>query len=106
MAKRLAVGLDIGSSSVKLVQMKERRGGYALSEMSPLAYAKDIRVPTLFVQARRDRWTTVADTQSFYDATPAEKEIWWIEDITHRFKAYNHIGEHPERILEFVGKHC
>jgi type IV pilus assembly protein PilM len=31
MAKsRLAVGLDIGSSSVKLVQLKERKGGYAL----------------------------------------------------------------------------
>jgi type IV pilus assembly protein PilM len=31
MAKsKLAVGLDIGSSSVKLVQLKEKRGGYAL----------------------------------------------------------------------------
>ncbi|HTN53481.1 MAG TPA: type IV pilus assembly protein PilM [Anaeromyxobacter sp.] len=31
MAKsKLAVGLDIGSASVKLVQLKERRGGYAL----------------------------------------------------------------------------
>jgi type IV pilus assembly protein PilM len=31
MAKsRLAVGLDIGSSSVKLVQLKEKRGGFAL----------------------------------------------------------------------------
>ncbi len=27
---KLAVGLDIGSSSVKLVQLKERKGGYAL----------------------------------------------------------------------------
>jgi type IV pilus assembly protein PilM len=27
---KLAVGLDIGSSSVKLVQLKEKRGGYAL----------------------------------------------------------------------------
>src|SRR6266545_7360443 len=31
MAKsKLAVGLDIGSSSVKLVQLRERKGGYAL----------------------------------------------------------------------------
>src|SRR5512138_2605477 len=31
MAKsKLAVGLDIGSSSVKLVQLKERKGGYQL----------------------------------------------------------------------------
>ncbi|HYG67755.1 MAG TPA: type IV pilus assembly protein PilM, partial [Anaeromyxobacteraceae bacterium] len=27
---KLAVGLDIGSSSVKLVQLKEKKGGYAL----------------------------------------------------------------------------
>jgi pimeloyl-ACP methyl ester carboxylesterase len=82
-----------------------QRGGYALAEMSPLAYARDIRVPTLYVQARLDRWTTAADTQSFYDATPAEKELWWIDGITHRFKAYNYVGEHPERILDFVKKH-
>ena len=30
MAKKLAVGLDIGSSGVKLVQLKEKKGGYAL----------------------------------------------------------------------------
>jgi type IV pilus assembly protein PilM len=31
MAKaKLAVGLDIGSSSVKLVQLKEKKGGFAL----------------------------------------------------------------------------
>ena len=32
MAKsKLALGLDIGSSSVKLVQLKERKGGYRSS---------------------------------------------------------------------------
>jgi len=30
MANKLAVGLDIGSSSVKLVQLREKRGGFAL----------------------------------------------------------------------------
>ena len=30
MAKKLAVGLDIGSSSVKLVQLREKKGNYAL----------------------------------------------------------------------------
>ncbi len=31
MAKgKLAVGLDIGSSTVKLVQLKEKKGGYQL----------------------------------------------------------------------------
>jgi pimeloyl-ACP methyl ester carboxylesterase len=83
----------------------KRRGGFALSEMSPLPYAKSIRVPILYVQARRDRWTTTADTQSFYDAAPGEKEIWWIEEVSHRFKAYDYVGEHPERVLDFIRKH-
>jgi pimeloyl-ACP methyl ester carboxylesterase len=83
----------------------QRRGGYALKAMSPLPYVKDIKVPTLYIQARADRWTTVADTQSFYDATLSEKELWWIEGITRRFDAYNYVGDHPERILEFVKTH-
>src|SRR5215212_2386509 len=32
--KRLAVGLDIGSSSVKLVQLRERKGGYVLQSFA------------------------------------------------------------------------
>ena len=81
------------------------RGGYALKAMSPLPFAKDLQVPTLYVQAPADRWTTVADTQSFYDATPGEKEIWWIEGITRRFDTYNYVGDHPERIIAFAQKH-
>jgi pimeloyl-ACP methyl ester carboxylesterase len=83
----------------------QRRGGHALKAMSPLPYVKDIQVPTLYIQARADRWTTVADTQSFYDATPGEKELWWIEGITRRFDAYNYVGDHPERIIEFARAH-
>jgi type IV pilus assembly protein PilM len=38
MAKsKLAVGLDIGSSSVKLIQLKEKRGGYALQAFGAAA---------------------------------------------------------------------
>jgi fermentation-respiration switch protein FrsA (DUF1100 family) len=81
------------------------QGGYALKAMTPLPYVKDIKVPVFYVQARDDRWTTVSDTQSFYDATPGEKEIWWIEGITRRFDAYNFVGDHPERIIAYVQKH-
>jgi pimeloyl-ACP methyl ester carboxylesterase len=83
----------------------QRRGGYALKAMSPLPYVKDIKVPTLYIQARADRWTTTADTQSFYDATLGEKELWWIEGITQRFDAYNYVGDHPGRILAFAKAH-
>jgi type IV pilus assembly protein PilM len=35
--RKLAVGLDIGSSSVKLVQLKEKRGGYQLQAFGTVA---------------------------------------------------------------------
>ena len=81
------------------------RGGYPLKAMTPLPFLKDLKVPVFYIQAREDRWTTAADTQSFYDATPGEKEIWWIEGITRRFDAYNYLGAHPERIIAFAEKH-
>jgi uncharacterized protein len=80
------------------------RGGYPLKAMTPIPYAKDINTPTLYIQAPADRWTTVEDTQSIFDAIPGEKEIWWVEGITRRFDTYNYIGEHPERVIEFIGK--
>jgi uncharacterized protein len=81
------------------------RGGYPLKAMTPIPYAKDIKIPTLYIQAPADRWTTIEDTQAIYDATPGEKEIWWVEGITRRFDTYNYIGEHPERVIEFIRKH-
>jgi hypothetical protein len=52
-----------------------------------------------------DRWTTLKHTENIYAALGGKKEIWWLEGITRRFEAYNHVGEHPERLLEFVKKH-
>ncbi len=83
----------------------QRRGGWALAAMSPREYAKDLRVPTFYIQARGDRWTELSDTQSFYDATAEPKEIWWIDEVSQRFEAYNYVGEHPERMLAFAGKY-
>jgi hypothetical protein len=33
------------------------------------------------------------------------KQLWWIEETNHRFKAYNHIGEHPEKLIAFLETH-
>jgi esterase/lipase len=84
----------------------QQRGGYALSAMSPVDYAKDVTIPVLHFQAPADKWTTIADTQSIFDHfSSTEKELIWLEDITHRFETYNFIGEHPEKTLSFIEKH-
>ena len=81
------------------------RGGYALKDMSPLAYAQDVDIPTLYIQARDDPWTDLADTHGFYEATSGPKELWLIDGIQRRFETYNYVGEHPERIVSFVRQH-
>jgi hypothetical protein len=33
------------------------------------------------------------------------KELLWIEQSNQRFYAYNHFGQHPERLLAWFAKH-
>ena len=81
------------------------RGGHPLEEMSPGGYVKDLKVPTLYVQARNDPWTELSDIQGFYDRTPDNpKGLLWIEDTAHRFESYTYFEERPHKMLEWVRK--
>lgn len=80
------------------------RGGFAFKEMTPLRFASDVQIPTLYIQAREDPWTELSDIEGFYDATAGPKDLWWIEGKMGRFDAYNHVCKHPERIIEFARK--
>jgi alpha-beta hydrolase superfamily lysophospholipase len=96
--------------SLYLIPLVDRlvrwRGGFGLREMSPLPFVPDVEVPTLYVQARQDPWTELGDIESFYEATPDPKELWYIEGQMRRFEAYNYVGDHPERLLDFAAQHC
>jgi hypothetical protein len=38
--------------------------------------------------------------------TPNEKELFWIEGTTRRFKdGYNYFGRHPEKVIAFFDQH-
>ncbi len=84
--------------------MKENKG-MSLYDASPRQYVKDIKVPVLYVQVKKDILTSPTDTQEFYDKTNAEKELFWIMDDETRFFGYNYFGIHPEKMLEFFSKH-
>ena len=46
------------------------------------------------------------DGQATFDALGArEKELLWIEESNQRFYAYNHFGQHPERLLGWFNKY-
>jgi len=98
-----------GRLSLYLIPLVDRlvqwRGGFGLEEMSPLRYARHIRVPTLYVQAWEDPWTELSDIESFHEATPGPNELWFIQGKMGRFDAYNYVGDHPERILAFARDH-
>lgn len=80
------------------------RGGYPLEQMSPREYVKDIKVPTLYAQSKIDPWTEFSDIQGFYENTKTPKEFYWMENQKHRFEGYSYFGEHPEKMLEWLGK--
>jgi dienelactone hydrolase len=80
-------------------------GSYPLDEMSPAEYAKDIKVPTMYVQARKDPWTQLTDIQGFFKSTPDNpKEFFWIEGTKHRFDSYTYFQDKPEIMLDWIKK--
>jgi fermentation-respiration switch protein FrsA (DUF1100 family) len=85
--------------------IRQRLGGYPLGEMTPGPYVKDLKLPTLYIQGRRDDWTDLADIQGFYEVTQAPKGFQWIETSCCRPEAYQHLGLHPERMIEFLNAH-
>ncbi len=78
------------------------RGADPLEKMSPKDYVKDIKVPTLYVQARNDPWTELSDIQGFYEDTAEPKEFYWIEGTKHRFDTYKYFQDKPEKILAWL----
>ncbi len=81
------------------------RGAHPLGDMSPGGYVKDIKVPTMYIQARNDPWTKLSDIEGFYQDTPDNpKDIFWIEDTTHRFESYSYFQDRPEKMLEWLRK--
>ena len=81
------------------------RGADPLNKMSPAEYAKDIKVPTMYVQARNDPWTELSDIKGFYQNTPDNpKDFFWIENTKHRFETYLYFQTRPAIMLEWLTK--
>jgi hypothetical protein len=78
------------------------RGSHPLEKMSPKEYAKDVKVPVLYVQAIHDPWTELTDVLGMYEATPGVKELFWIEQTRHRFESYRYFQDRPEKMLDWL----
>lgn len=93
-------GFDVWDAAQHFDQRIFELTGFHMDELSPIDYAKDVWIPTLVAQVRRDSMTRPEDVQAIYDNLGSEeKELFWIEGTTRRFDGYNYFGQHPERML-------
>lgn len=99
--------LDPEKAAMRLDERLRELTGFRLDEETPLPYAPQVKVPTLMAQLRRDFLIHAErDGQAIFDGLGAsEKELVWIEESNQRFYAYNHFGQHPEKLLGWLAKH-
>ena len=81
-----------------------RSGGYPLRADIEGA-AKHTVVPTRLVQARKDPNTNMAFVAELFENIPVEKEMYWLEEPTHRFDGYNWFADNPRDMLDWFDAH-
>ncbi len=65
---------------------------------------KHANVPTLLCQGRKDPWTNLAFINEVFETLPVKKEMYWMEEPTHRFDGYNWFYDHPEKMTAWFRK--
>jgi pimeloyl-ACP methyl ester carboxylesterase len=92
-----------GGASVEDVDVAlQDLAGFSLSEMSPYAYLKDLKVPVLYAQVREDVLTDPEDLTYIHAHTPTTSKMLWIEGKLNRFDGYNYFGEQPQEMLSWI----
>ncbi len=66
--------------------------------------ARAVNVPTRLVQARKDPHTNFDFVAEVFENISAQKEMYWLEEPTHRFDGYNWFAENPEDMLTWFDR--
>ena len=66
---------------------------------------KKVTVPTLLCQGRNDPWTNLEFIDEVFKKLPKEKEMYFMEEPTHRFDGYNWFYDHPEKMINWFNKY-
>lgn len=100
-------GVDPARAAAALDARVRELAGFRLDEETPRPHAHAVTVPTFMAQLRRDFLIHgEKDGQEIFDALGAEeKELHWIEQSNQRFYAYNHFGQHPEKLIAWFDKY-
>lgn len=101
--------LQVVSQYLDLVDFELlKAGGWLMDEMTPHIAAPSVKLPVLMIQVKDDEWTkNPEDAQKTFDLLGSkEKELFWIEGTTKRFKdGYNYFGRNPEKVIAFFDKY-
>jgi len=98
--------LDISATLKTFDRRIHELTGFRLNELTPIPLAKNVKVPTLFAQVRKDFLIDTKDSQEIYDCLGSqEKKLVWIENTDRRFDGYNHFGKEPKEMLEWFDKY-
>ena len=80
-------------------------GGLRNRDMTPHLFAADIKMPTLVVQVRGDRWTDDGAGEKTFELVGTEqKDLFWIEGTTRRWVGYNYFGQHPDKLIDWFDR--
>jgi uncharacterized protein len=79
---------------------------FTMDQMSPIPYAKSVRVPTFIIQVHDDVLTKPSDVQQIFDNIPVkDKKLFWIEGTTRRWDGYNYFPENPKQMIDWFDSH-
>ncbi len=99
-----AMGLD---EHVDIVEQELMTiNSFRLDEMSPIPFARHVRIPTLLYQVKDDALTRPDDIQGMFDNIPIpEKELIWIEGTSSRWDGYLYFQRKPERMIAWFNQY-
>lgn len=99
-------GFDVAETVAAFDTRIHELTGFRLKELTPIPLAKNVHVPTLFAQVRKDAMIDTQDSQDIFDALSSkEKKMVWIEGTTRRFDGYNYFAEKPAEMVEWFTKY-
>ncbi|MFS4474311.1 alpha/beta hydrolase family protein [Chryseobacterium sp. T20] len=101
------INADPDKAAQQLDERLHQLTGFHLKDETPTPYAKYVKVPTMMVQLRRDFLVKAEkDGNEIFEALGTEeKELLWIEESNQRFYAYNHFGQHPEKLINWFNRY-
>lgn len=80
--------------------------GLSTDDHNIIPKAKNITIPTFFVQVRNDQNSRWTDIQEMFENVPIEdKKVYYVEDTPWRFHGYSYFSENPEQMIEWFDKY-